>query len=64
MWYNSEMTYEEFKRLQQEGRKRKITSEQLSEWGKMGAKAREAKYGKEYYSKIRRGIKPSLEDPI
>ena len=55
------MTMEEFKQKAQEARKKKITHEQLQEWGKKSVQVRllgmDEEEKKEYFSKISKGIK-------
>jgi hypothetical protein len=59
------MDFEEFQRRAQEARKRNITSQQLSQWGKKSAKVRLAGMTKEekseYFRKVRAGIKLGLD---
>ena len=54
-------SYEEFKQKAQEARKKKITSEQLSSWGKKGVQTKIGHMTKEekseYFKNIRKGIK-------
>jgi hypothetical protein len=54
-------SYEEFKQKAQEARKKKITPEQLSSWGKKGVQSRighmTPEEKSEYFKKIRKGIK-------
>ena len=57
------MDFETFSKLAQEARKKKITKEQLSDWGKMSVRKRTNGMSKEekseYFKKIRAGIKVS-----
>lgn len=45
--------------LKKARKNRKVTKEQLSKWGSKGQRTIKEKYGPEYYSLIRKGIKPS-----
>lgn len=55
------LTMEEFRKKAQEGRKRKITREQLQEWGRKSVQVRVGNMSPEersqYFKRVRKGVK-------